>query len=132
MPHLQWTEDLTVGLPRIDDQHKQLIAIANKLIDAIIDNETDGVLADVFTQLRAYVDSHFKDEESYMEEIGYPELKDHAAEHAILYLRTLTLKQMLEKRNGVTPQDVSLFLTDWISSHMMDSDRKIGNFAKSL
>ena len=127
---IQWTEDMTVGLPRIDDQHKQLISISNILIAATAQGEGKEALVDVYERLKEYTQFHFKDEEAYMEELGYPDLEKHKAEHALLYMRVQTLRRMIDNDKTITPEGTSLFLSNWICEHLIGSDTRIGIFAK--
>ncbi len=132
MSQIKWTGKMTVGLPRIDDQHKQLITIANVLIAAIAQGEGQDALVDVFERLKEYTDFHFKDEEVYMRELGYPDIEAHAAEHALLYMRVQTLRRMIVNDGTITPQGISMFLSDWINTHILESDARIGAFVSQM
>lgn len=63
-------------------------------------------------------------------ETGLPEIEDHRSQHALLVMRVQTLWGMIESGEKVTPQGISLFLSDWIVDHMLEKDKKIGEFAR--
>jgi len=131
MSLIEWTEDLSVGLPKIDDQHKQLISIYNDMFSAIDRNEGDEALDDIFRRLKAYTESHFKDEETYMQSIGYPNLGEHASEHVLLLVRVQMMWNLSQNDEIIQPDGVAHFLREWISEHVSTSDKQIGEFARA-
>lgn len=131
MTQLAWTNELAIGLPSLDEQHMQLFAISNDLLSAITQGEGEAALKEIFDRLKAYTEYHFKEEEAYMEEIGYPDLSAHAAEHALLLVRVNTLWRLLQGGEAISPKGVSLFISDWIVGHIMEKDALIGKHAKS-
>ncbi|MGL1862646.1 MAG: hemerythrin family protein [Pseudodesulfovibrio sp.] len=132
MNHLNWSEDLTLGLDSLDDQHKELFSIANDLLKAIDRAEGETVLKEVFDRLKNYTESHFKEEEAYMGSIDFPGLDDHAEEHALLLMRVNTLWRLILSDEKISPKGVALFISDWISAHIMDSDGQIATYTQSL
>jgi len=130
MPPMKWTDDVCIGLTVIDEQHKTLFAIAAELVEAIEQDKGEEALQHTFDRLKAYTHYHFKEEEAYMSEINYPQLKEHAAQHAVLLVRVNMLWQMLRKGEKVSPEGASTFLQEWISTHIMQDDAKIGRFVQ--
>lgn len=130
MTYLDWTDALDLGLPLLDEQHKQLFAISNDLLDAIARGEGQDILKDIFDRLKEYTQYHFKEEEAYMKKIGYNDFDAHAAEHALLLVRVNTLWRMIKSGEHISPQGASLFLSDWITEHILHRDALIGRFAK--
>jgi len=131
MTHLDWTEELHVGNAPINAQHKELFSIGNELIDAIKDDKGQDILLSIFERLQDYTAYHFKAEEKYMEEIGYPDLPAHAAQHAILLIRTGTLKKLIENGEPISPVSVAEFIREWITTHIMQQDVLIEEHARS-
>ncbi len=131
MPTPDWSDVLNIGLPILDEQHKQLFAIADDLLSAIARGEGEAVLKDIFDRLKSYTKYHFKEEEEYMRRIGYPKAEEHAAEHVLLMMRVNTLWRLIENGEIISPKGVSLFVSDWIVEHIMDKDGQIGQFAKA-
>jgi len=126
-----WTTVLDIGDPVIDEQHTHLFAIADDLMVSIGRNEGNAILKNIFERLKAYTRYHFKEEEAYMERIGYPDLDAHVAEHVLLMMRVNTLWRLIENGEIITPQGVSLFVNDWIAEHIMHKDALIGEYAKA-
>jgi hypothetical protein len=48
MPKLEWSERLDLGVERVDDQHKKLVALANKLLVVIKKSAPKRELTTIF------------------------------------------------------------------------------------
>jgi hemerythrin-like metal-binding protein len=127
-----WADVLGIGLPILDEQHKQLFAVADDLLNAIARGEGEAALKDTFERLKAYTRYHFKEEEAYMTRIGYPGESEHTAEHVLLLIRVNTLWRLIESGQIVSPRGISLFVNDWIVEHIMHKDAMIGEYARAL
>ena len=73
---IKWTEDLSVGFDRIDDQHKELIERLDKFIQAMTEGKGRNEVEDVIKFLGKYVEEHFSTEETYMSKFDYPEKEE--------------------------------------------------------
>ena len=62
MAPLEWTDSYSAGNAHLDEQHKGLIALINRLDDA-------SMTGPVLDRLQDYVDEHFRDEERLMNHI---------------------------------------------------------------
>ena len=60
---LEWTEELSVGVPSIDEQHKVLIRLLNELFDATQAERGQTLLGKVLNELADYTVYHFQYEE---------------------------------------------------------------------
>ncbi|MFN3533222.1 MAG: hemerythrin domain-containing protein, partial [Candidatus Brocadia sp.] len=66
MEKIVWSENFSVGVRVLDDQHKQIVTLINILIemsDAKIDSE---IISDTLTKMTQYAINHFSKEEEYM------------------------------------------------------------------
>lgn len=131
MLQIDWTNKLDVGLPEINAQHRELIDLSNGLIQAMTIGKGADVLDEAFTQLREYTKKHFRDEEAYMREIGYPELDKQEKVHKLLVMEVDNFHEELAKGN-VTPKQALDFINGWIVKHIVQMDSKIGEYARTL
>lgn len=131
MSEISWSNVLDIGLPVVDEQHKELIALSNGLIQAMVNGMGNDVLEDIFKELRDYTQKHFSEEEKYMEEINYPGLAGQKAAHAQLIADVDEFHILLESKS-VTPNQALDFINDWIIKHIMEMDSKIGEYARTL
>ena len=65
-----WTPKLSVGVDRIDEQHKIWFEKADELFEAGKQKRAKEYIVTMFDFLDDYTKQHFRDEEAYMEEIG--------------------------------------------------------------
>lgn len=128
MSKIQWNSELSVGVEQIDDQHKELIRIANGLINAISLGRDERILSNVTRKLREYTVFHFASEERLMDEVHYPERGEHANEHARLKKHVKDYQRVIYKNEELTPETVLQFLKEWLLGHILTHDRELARF----
>lgn len=134
---INWTEELSVGVDLIDNQHKELFNRINDLITAIKSKTCKYKIGDVIKFLEDYVVSHFGEEEAYMKKFSYPHYDQHKAQHEIFIANFAALKEeliKLQSRSGFGSYDLSVqtnqVCVDWILEHISTVDKKLGAFLK--
>jgi len=131
MTQVSWNVTLDTGLPRIDEQHRQLITLSNELLRAIAEGHGEAGLQPLFENLLDYTDSHFADEEEYMESVGYPDLKAHRAIHRRLINDVANFREKILGGVPVAPEKALEFINGWIVRHIMVMDSRIGEFVRT-
>jgi hemerythrin-like metal-binding protein len=125
---LTWDESLSVGVPRIDDQHKKLIGLANALVEAIRRGQGQAVIRPLVQELREYTVTHFRDEEAFMEHIAYPELDAQRHAHRIIVMRVKEFQRAIYERQEIEPAELRELLREWLLGHILGMDREIGRY----
>ncbi len=122
--YFEWTPDLNIGIEAIDEQHKVLVNIFNRLSLAVSKGEGGKVIRSIVDSLRGYTKSHFALEEKLLAEAGYDELAPHTAQHSdfIAKLDDLTVKFLVE--NSPAYSELIELLRNWLIEHIRFSDRK--------
>jgi hemerythrin len=123
MPLIEWNTTFSVGIQKIDEQHKKFFSLINVLYDSILQDKSEAVVGSVLKELQQYVIFHFKSEETWMELYHYPDMINHKLEHQE---GTKKLnKLMLEYERGRKTVDIELlkFLSDWLQNHILLVDR---------
>lgn len=122
MSKLEWSDSYSVGVPRLDAQHKVLIRIINQLEE---ERRTGGLIVAVFAELRRYVKEHFMDEEVMLEAAGYADLEEHKVGHR-QFEEWLTSIEMVYNSGGASAyyiaESVHEFLKDWLITHILAKD----------
>jgi hemerythrin-like metal-binding protein len=129
-PEIHWTERISVGVKDIDDQHKHLIGIANKLIRALHSGLADKMVAPIIRSLREYTVYHFRDEEKFMRDMGFPHLAEHHREHQALTARVKEYQDALYRKQDIRPTEIRDFIKDWLINHILRSDGRIADFVR--
>jgi len=127
---IQWDDSFRVGVEEFDTAHRNLIDMANELIEAAIQRKADAAVADVLDGLIEYTDSHFMREEALMAETDYPKLTEHRRQHRLL-LNDVRLFKSQYIAGDVNVESLVQFLTDWILDHIHEHDRLYGPHMKS-
>ena len=131
--NFQWTDDLSVGVEEIDDQHKELIRRVNQLATAVLKKVGKNKIKSTLNYMNQYAEYHFLFEESYMAQYDYPGLGDHKNEHQRFKTVCRKLKSDFEKE-GATENfalKLQMFLIDWLILHLQNYDGKMGTFLKN-
>ncbi len=77
----EWTEDLSIDVPPIDDQHKALFLHLASLLDAWAGGRGRMEVEKTIKFLEGYVLVHFRTEEQYMIKYRYANRLAHMAQH---------------------------------------------------
>ena len=128
MPSIQWSSQLSMDVPLIDDQHKQLIAIANTLIKAVSRDLDARVINNVVRRLREYTVFHFNSEEELMEKARFPKRGEHANEHRRLKEQVKQYQRTIYYKENLNPESVINFLKLWLIKHILESDQQLADF----
>jgi len=128
MALFEWSDELSVGIASIDEQHKRLVMIVNDLHDAMLRREGRQALERTFAELTDYMDEHFAHEESLLDAHDYPDAEAHRTEHEQLAHKVDELRRQFEAGRATITVEVMEFLRDWFRSHIVVSDRRYVRF----
>ena len=131
---IMWTPDLSVGVDHIDEQHKIWFQKANELFEAGKEGKAKEYINTMLDFLDEYSKKHFKDEEAYMEKIGYPGLDSQKKAHASFVNNLAKLKSDFNESGGniTVIINANKMVLDWLINHIKSMDKKIGEYVKTL
>jgi hemerythrin-like metal-binding protein len=125
MRAIEWEAEMSVGLAQLDDDHKGLIAIINRL-EAVREAggpEASAEIARALVALGRYVERHFGREEAVLDAVGYRDLTDHRRKHADFVTELHGLAVAFEaRRDPALAEDLVRFLTGWLIHHILIED----------
>ena len=106
----------------------------NELNDAMRSGKGKDALAKIVSGLITYAGTHFKTEERYFDQFGYPDASDHKKEHADFVVKVSEFKDGFTKGKIGLSIEVMNFLSDWLQNHIKGVGKKYGPFfnAKGL
>lgn len=125
MALVEWNQALTIGIPEIDYQHRNLVSMLNALHAAIEAGEPQEHLGEILEELDLYVINHFATEERLMERIKYEFVSQHKAEHLRL-AETVQNYRNEFSRGEASAEDLMQFLVRWLLNHIAGADSHIG------
>jgi hemerythrin len=130
---VSWTEDLSVGVELIDDQHKIWFDKADLLFEAGKKGQAKEFIGQMLDFLDDYTKKHFSDEEKYMQSIKYPEYDRQKSLHTAFIGQLEKLKTEFKESGGniLVILNANQMVVDWLTKHISNEDKKIGLYAKS-
>lgn len=125
-PFFAWTDDLSVGVPRMDDQHKVLLRLINRVADLGESGATGGAIRVILDQLVEYTRFHFAEEEKLMAAFGYPGVAGHHVIHEKFVAEVLEMVCRLGEGDAFDARSLLTLLKDWLVKHIQGTDKQYG------
>lgn len=129
MEPIQWSRWMSVGIDDLDEDHRILIQIVNKLSDD--ENRHDpAVIEAILDELIAYTRHHFAAEEACMQRSNYPTFTAHKALHDALTRQVEEYRdRFVANHESITGEEVFDFCAGWLGKHILKEDTRFGEYA---
>ncbi|HWQ66071.1 MAG TPA: bacteriohemerythrin, partial [Methanospirillum sp.] len=121
---MKWSDDLSVQITEIDQQHQKLIGLINTLHEAMLQKQTKQVISKTIDELAAYTVYHFQNEENYLEQFKYPGLMVHRREHEAFVTKVNAFQKDYEAGKLGLSMEIMSFLQEWVTNHIKGTDKK--------
>ncbi|HOV91014.1 MAG TPA: bacteriohemerythrin [Syntrophorhabdaceae bacterium] len=128
MALIEWDNSLNVNIAEIDKQHQKLVSMINELNEAMIKRQGKDIVGKIIEGLVSYAGTHFATEEKYFDMYRYPGALSHKKEHADFVKRVGEFQEGFKNGNLALTIEVMRFLKDWLTKHIMGTDKKYGPF----
>lgn len=134
---IQWGDHFKMDHPQIDAQHEAIFNHCLEISEAWQTRGSLKALKELAAKLAKLLEIHFKYEEGQLAETGYPELKEHKAEHIELlnelqFIRD-RLEQMSEGSHHIAPGFiVHNFVLGLTVGHITNRDLEYCAYARKL
>lgn len=119
----EWLDSYSVGVVELDDQHKEILELANDVIRAVEEKQEREVVGAIFSKIMELTEIHFKLEEDLMEQTGFPGFESHANEHKILKEQATQYGNQ-HKLGNINGTIFAMFLIGWVLIHIKKEDKK--------
>ncbi len=124
-------------IEEIDNKHRRLFQMVNEAIDLAEHTEDVTTIADsLLPRLKESAATHFAHEKALMEQISYPGLEAQKRAHSAFVERLveIDLSELDAMDDNQQEYLVNLidFLLAWLSNHILGSDKKIGDYMRTL
>jgi hemerythrin len=131
---VEWDDRYSVGIPLIDDQHKELIRLTNELYKGCLagDKAARVYFMSAVKGTVDYVKYHFSAEEKLLENAKYPEIADHKRQHESFVKQILGDVQSYQGGKKFVPNVFVRDLRDWILSHIAVMDKRYAAYILNL
>lgn len=127
MAQIIWNESYSVNNADIDAQHKEWIAIYNRLDNILLTGSGDAVsqaATDALQAMQEYASYHFRQEEQYLREINYPDLVTHKRLHTDFDDQIYGYNRKIRSGEFVLNTEVISIIKTWLLNHILHEDQK--------
>ncbi len=126
MSVIKWRDSFNVGVESMDEQHKTIVELINKLFNVIREEQPEDSILPILEEMTAYAEKHFQEEESFLEANDYPDLTNHVAMHKEYRDKLNSLQKDLKDKKDSAALAMYSFLRQWWTDHIMTEDKKYG------
>lgn len=129
---MPWTKNLAVGVELIDSEHIKLFEMADQLFEAGRNHQAKEFIGELFGFLDDYTKKHFKDEEQFMQKIGYPDYPLQKKLHDEFIAKLGEMRKEYSESGGNIALIISAnqLILDWLVKHISVLDKKIGDYVR--
>ncbi|HLN23756.1 MAG TPA: bacteriohemerythrin [Patescibacteria group bacterium] len=130
---INWTADLSVDVPALDDDHKILVNLLNSTLVACYAGFGDEHINIILDELLGYTRTHFAREIDILAQSGYPGCAAHQREHErmLAEVTAMTMRARIEVEQGLSAE-VGDFLKTWLTDHILGHDMAYAKFLKAV
>ena len=127
MATLEWSADLELNIPAMDDTHKEFVDLL-----AAVEGAADEQLLAVWSELITHTEEHFAQEDRWMAATGFSVGNCHSTQHkVVLEIMREGLKKAADRDysmvRGMTPE-----LASWFSYHAQTMDAALAQHMQAL
>lgn len=130
----EWKEEYNLGINKIDEQHQNFFIIANKASElADKPDASREELVTIIGELLNYSLYHLSTEEELFYSLSYPDKEPHIEAHNAFRIKSgQFIGQTAEEETSMNDlaSDVSNFVINWLTGHILVVDKKYASFFK--
>jgi hemerythrin-like metal-binding protein len=128
MEEIIWKDEFSVGVDQMDEQHKKIIAMINRLIreqKVVTEPET---VAKLLTEMTDYTREHFRAEEYLMSEYGYDRKESQVKQHKDFIRKTMEFCSASNVGPNILSVALLEYLSTWLVDHILEEDMQYKAF----
>ena len=125
MDLIQWKKEYSIGVKKLDNQHKKILKIVNQNMERQFSTQNEREMEEILEDLQNYIKEHFKTEEEYMLKHHYSGYEEQRKEHNQFVDRLFEAQKEYLKYGRVTSINIFNFVWDWFSHHILILDKML-------
>jgi hemerythrin-like metal-binding protein len=119
---LVWDPTYECGDALIDEQHRQLFALGNAVLDEAMSGAPTAAVRERLSTLLSHVVAHFAEEEELLERIGFADRVLHRSLHRALVDEALRLESQLEEDRVGVQELLGFLVVRVVQEHLLGAD----------
>lgn len=128
---IPWGPSYMIGIGVVDQQHKVLVDLINKIHKLRTHGENIQEMIPVYEELIDYTQKHFADEEVLQQKAQYPDFPNHKQIH-IKFVNKMKEFGADLKNGKLQAADLMRFLSDWLIGHIQGTDTKYVSYVRKV
>lgn len=125
MTLLTWKPNYTLGIPSVDHEHRELIAMINQAYRAMADAGGRARIEACLEDIHAGIAAHFALEERYMRQAGYAEYEAHKDDHEELLDQIREMMDVYADAPERGHEILQKRLSEWFTVHFATFDARL-------
>ncbi|MDR2947352.1 MAG: hemerythrin family protein [Candidatus Adiutrix sp.] len=125
-----WSASLETGIPKIDEQHKELF----RQIDILMDRSQAARIPATLEFLGKYVVKHFGDEQVLHATSKYPKAMAHKQMHIAFIAKYKEMKSEYETAGDklTVVLNINKICVGWLKDHILVHDKEFATYYKAI
>ena len=129
MTFVEWKDEYNVGDPLMDTHHRQFFNLVRELDHALKSGKEGVDRKAVLKFLIKYLKMHLQAEERLLENIGYPETKEHRAKHQEFEKKIRELEWSFDNdSDSLDMEELFSLIQNWLLTHILEEDKKYSTY----
>lgn len=124
MSMMTWSDDYSVEIQEIDEQHKCLVELINKLYSALASKENRTQVAEILDHLVEYTKIHFAVEEALMRIFHYSDYDGHKQIHDDIVVDVVSFQGRFHRGDDAVGMELLQYLKGWLVNHILNVDAR--------
>lgn len=127
MIELQWSDALSLNLPKMDQTHREFVSLL-----AVVAQANDDALMDAWKALIDHTDLHFAQEDRWMRQTGFASGNCHSTQHLVVL--GVMREGLVQGRAGRVEviRYMAHELAAWFPQHAQSMDAALGLHLRSV
>ena len=125
MTLIRWTDELSLGIPEIDAEHRELVELINGLHDVMRVGADYVQVVELLGEIYGRIAEHFTAEEELMQDLHFPGYAEHKEDHETLLEDLRDIMDEVEEDGSFDAAHLSSDLNRWFSDHFRTHDAKL-------
>jgi hemerythrin len=120
---ITWSDNLLLGFPRIDDEHREFVELLQALQQA-----PDAEFAGRLERFAEHARAHFAAEDAWMRDTDFPAGQCHIDEHAAVLRSVDDVSALVAQGNVAEGRRLADALADWFPPHAQHLDSALSHW----
>ena len=131
MEIINWKNEFSVGIKEMDEQHKKLLGMINRLVEEQHTLTDPKTIAELLTEMTDYAQVHFRAEEYLMAEYGYDQKTRQEEQHEAFIAKTISFYSATDIGPNILSAALLDYLGNWLVGHILREDMRYKEFFRS-